>query len=87
MNENEIEKTLKGLANHRRLFIIKILKKKPLSVSDIAKEIKLSLRATSRHLNTLYTCGLLDRDQKGLTVFYKCRLEKLKEISVSLTLL
>jgi DNA-binding transcriptional ArsR family regulator len=70
--DKENEKILKALANRRRIAIIKILKKgKLLSVSAIAEEIKLSFRATSRHLNILTASDILDRDQQGLTVYYR----------------
>lgn len=71
MKEKELEKILKALANHRRLLILKILKnKKRESVGAIAKEIKLSFKATSRHLTVLYSKNLLEREQVSLQIFY-----------------
>jgi len=66
-----MDKLLKAFANKRRLAIIQLLKsKKNLSVSDLARGIKLSLRSTSRHLSILHHVNVVDREQKGLTVFY-----------------
>ena len=67
----EYEKIFKALANSRRLQIIKYLKsKKKATVTDIAEHIRLSLKSTSRHLSVLYSSGIVDREQKNLSVFY-----------------
>lgn len=67
----ELEKVLKALANERRLKILKILKKEPeLSVGEIAEEIGLSFRSTSRHLTLLYRAGILEQERKANLVEY-----------------
>lgn len=67
----DFEKILKALANKRRLEILKYIKqKKEASVGDIAEHIKLSFKSTSRHLSILFRADILDRDQRGLLVFY-----------------
>lgn len=71
MTHKEMEKILKVLANRRRLAIISYLRKTKLaSVSDIAREIKLSLRSTSRHLAILRSIEVVEYEQAGLTVNY-----------------
>lgn len=68
----ELEKTLKALANRRRLAILKHLKDNPgASVGEIARAIKLSFKSTSKHLSKLTAADILDRDQKGLSMFYR----------------
>ena len=81
MTDLEMEKILKSLGNRRRMQIMKLLKRKRLTVSGIANEMKLSLRAVSRHLNSLYSNGLLDREQHGLNVFYKFNRVKISELA------
>jgi DNA-binding transcriptional ArsR family regulator len=67
----EMERTLKVLANRRRLAILKHLKSiKEASVADIAKEIQLSFKATSKHLGVLASRDILDRTQKSSQMFY-----------------
>jgi len=67
----EYEKIFKALANSRRLQIIKYLKfKKKATVTDISEHIRLSFKSTSRHLSILYSSGVVDREQKNLSVFY-----------------
>ena len=71
MNEKELEKVLKALANKRRVFILKYLKRVgSASVGEIAETIKLSLKSTSRHLAVFSSADILEREQVGLTVFY-----------------
>ncbi len=71
IDERILEKELKALANRRRLGIVKYLKKShKVSVSDIAKEIKLSFKSTSRHLAVLLAAGIVERDQYSLNAFY-----------------
>jgi len=68
----ELEKSLKALANRRRLAILKHLKKsKEASVGDIASEIHLSFKSTSRHLAVLASADIIEKDQRSLRVFYR----------------
>ncbi len=67
----ELEKVLKALANRRRLAVVKYLKKQgEKSVGDIAHEIKLSFKSTSKHLRILSAVDIVDREQKSLQMFY-----------------
>ena len=71
-NMNYLEKIFKGLANKRRLLIIRILtKEKELPVAEIARRIKISLTSTSKHLNMLRQLDIVDCRQESLTVFYR----------------
>lgn len=67
-----LEKQLKALANRRRLAILKYLKNvRQAPVGEIAGEINLSVKATSKHLNILATADILEREQISLSVFYR----------------
>ena len=67
----ELEKQLKALANRRRLAIIKFLRQTHrASVGDIANEIKLSFKSTSRHLAVLRGADIIEREQLDLRVYY-----------------
>jgi DNA-binding transcriptional ArsR family regulator len=66
------ERILKALANRRRLAILGLLEKRgELSVAEIASGIKLSFKATSKHLLILAHVDIVDRRQESLTVFYR----------------
>ncbi|MBI5466489.1 MAG: winged helix-turn-helix transcriptional regulator [Candidatus Kerfeldbacteria bacterium] len=68
----EIERSLKALANRRRLAIVKYLKSGgEASVGDKAESIHLSLRATSKHLSVLATADITEREQRGALVLYR----------------
>ena len=66
-----IEKKLKAAANHRRLRILKYLKKNGAqNVGAISEEIRLSFKSTSRHLSVLLYAEIVEREQKGLEMYY-----------------
>lgn len=68
----ETERILKALANKRRLAIVKILRnQKEATVSEIASNIRLSFRATSKHLLILFNVDILDKEQRSLQMFYR----------------
>ena len=68
----DIEKILKALANRRRLAIIKYLNSPhEAAVGDIATAIKLSLKATSKHLVILHNVDILEREQRSLLMYYR----------------
>ena len=67
-----LERILKALANRRRLTIVKYLKKKnEATVGDIAEEIKLSFKATSKHLGVLLQADIVDKEQRSLQMWYR----------------
>ncbi len=68
----EFEVIHKALGNVRRLHILEKLQAEgEMNVSDIAHIIKLSFRATSRHLHILYSAGLIVRRQMDTSVLYR----------------
>ncbi len=72
MAQKELEKVLKALANKRRLAILSYLKgHHRASVGEIAGAIKLSFRATSKHLVILFSADILEREQQGLQMYYR----------------
>jgi len=61
----------KALGNINRIKIIKMLVGgKSMTVTDIAKEIRVSLKSTSRHLFILKNLELLESEGKNGHVFY-----------------
>ena len=81
MDERELEKVFKALGNRRRIRILRILKRRPSTVGDIAGELKLSFMSTSKHLAVLYSVGFLDKEQKGKEIFYKLEHGKIKSFT------
>lgn len=69
---HKLEKILKALANRRRLAILKYLKEnKEAPVSEVADEIKLSFKATSKHLGVLSAIDIIEREQRSSRMFYR----------------
>lgn len=68
----KMEKILKALANQRRLAILKYLKEnKEAPVAEIANKIKLSFKATSKHLGVLSVIDIIEKEQRSLQMFYR----------------
>jgi DNA-binding transcriptional ArsR family regulator len=68
----QTERILKAVANRRRLAILKYLAKRPgAKVGDIATEIKLSFKSTSRHLSVLLSVDIVEREQVSLEMHYR----------------
>ena len=86
MNEKDLLKILKALANKRRVEILRFLKKrKTASVGNIANTIKLSFTSTSKHLNILYIAGIIEREQRSLQIFYRLSIDLPTTISRLIT--
>ena len=70
--EKELEKQLRAMGNQRRLAILKYLKtNREAPVGEIANEINLSFKSTSRHLSVLASADILEKEQRSLQVFYR----------------
>ena len=68
----KLERQLKAVANKRRLAILAFLKKNKIaSVGEIAESIKLSFKATSKHLVILANMEILEKEQENLQMFYR----------------
>jgi DNA-binding transcriptional ArsR family regulator len=83
-----LAKNLKALANHRRLEILKYLKKVGnANVGEIADYIKLSFKSTSRHLAVLFAQDIVEKEQVGLEMKYFLANNRNPEIKSVLNLL
>lgn len=68
----EIEKIVKGFANHRRIEILFLLNRKPeLSVMEISDNLKSDFKNISAHISKMYTAGLLVKRSMGSSVCHK----------------
>ena len=67
----KLDKLLKATANKRRLAILKYLKTaREATVGDIAESIKLSFKATSKHLKILDDVDIVEKEQRSKQVYY-----------------
>jgi len=68
----QLERIVKGFANHRRLEILNLLHKTPeLSVDDIAEMLGLGYENASDHVRKLAIAGLVLKRYEGTTVRHK----------------
>ncbi len=68
----DAERILKALANRRRLAIVRYLREKhEASVGEIAEAIRLSFRATSKHLIILRSADIVEKEQRSLQMYYR----------------
>ena len=68
----ELERIVKGFANHRRLQILELLNKEPeLSVQEIAEKLKSEFKNISAHINKMAVSGLLMKRSDSKSVRHK----------------
>ncbi|OGI89436.1 hypothetical protein A2911_01445 [Candidatus Nomurabacteria bacterium RIFCSPLOWO2_01_FULL_40_15] len=68
----ELERIIKGFANHRRLQILALLKKEPeLSVQEVAERVKSDEKNISAHLNKMAISGLVMKRSDNRSVRLK----------------
>jgi DNA-binding transcriptional ArsR family regulator len=85
---DKIEKIFKAFANRRRIAILRFLRDgRAATVGEIAGEIGLSFTATSKHLNILFNADILEREQKGLQIFYYIAKQPSKAVNGLLSLI
>ena len=59
-SNRELERIVKGFANHRRLQILALLHKEPeLSVQEVAEKLRSDFKNISAHINRMAISGLL----------------------------
>ena len=65
----ELERVMKGVANHRRVEIIDALEKQPeLSVTEITERLFIDFRTASEHLRKLVIAGIVMKRYEGTFV-------------------
>ena len=68
----QLERIVKGFANHRRIEILETLKSKPeLSLVGIAEILNINFRTASDHIRKLAVAGLVLKRSDGLNVRHK----------------
>ncbi|MBI3638592.1 winged helix-turn-helix transcriptional regulator [Candidatus Wolfebacteria bacterium] len=68
----QLERIIKGFANHRRLAILELLNKKSeLSVAELSEELKINFKTISQHLQKMAATGLILKRSDGLSVRHR----------------
>lgn len=65
----QLERIIKGFANHRRIEILVLLEKSPeLSLIEISDELKINFKTGSEHIRRLAIAGLVMKRNAGASV-------------------
>lgn len=68
----ELERIVKGFANHRRLQILSLLKKEPeLSIQEVAEKVKSDEKNISSHVSKMAISGLVMKRNDNKSVRLK----------------
>jgi len=72
LSDRQLERIVKGFANHRRIQIMKLVNDQPeLSVMDIAAKLKINIKTASEHIRRLAISGLVLKRSRGINVLHK----------------
>ena len=70
-NSKQIEKHVKGIANHRRIDILLLIaKSQGITLDDIAKTLDCNFKTISGHTLKLVNSGLVDKNYNGRSIFH-----------------
>jgi DNA-binding transcriptional ArsR family regulator len=72
MDYKNVERIVKGFANHRRIEILDLLNHEPdLSLFQISEKLNINLKTASEHTSRLLHAGLIYKKYKGRQVIHK----------------
>ncbi len=72
LKAREVERIMKGVANHRRIEILELLSRKPeLSVEEISESLRIGYQNASDHVRKLAIAGLVMKRNEGSAVRHK----------------
>jgi DNA-binding transcriptional ArsR family regulator len=71
-NYHQLERIVRGFANHRRIKILELLEREPeLSVDEISEKLDINFKTASEHIRRLAIAGLIMKRQRSLNVRHK----------------
>ncbi|OGY27743.1 MAG: hypothetical protein A2Z42_02775 [Candidatus Woykebacteria bacterium RBG_19FT_COMBO_43_10] len=72
LKPRQLERVVKGFANHRRIQILELIADSPeLSVIEISEKLKINFKTASEHLRRLAIAGLVLKRNQGAAVRHK----------------
>jgi DNA-binding transcriptional ArsR family regulator len=80
-----LSQTFAALADPNRQKILECLKKSELPVSEIAKNLNITLATLSHHLDILRRANLVSSRRDGRQIFYSINLSVMEEIMESIS--
>lgn len=69
LTDRQLERVVKGFANHRRIQVLRLLESQPdLSLQEIADRLVANLKTTGEHVRRLTVSGLVVKRSDGRSV-------------------
>jgi len=75
----EAAELFKILSVDKRIEIIELLKKEPMSVNVLAAALKITQSALSQHLRVLKSTGLVQDERQGYWIYYSLKRDTLEK--------
>jgi predicted transcriptional regulator len=70
-SSKQIEKHIKGIANHRRIDILLLIyKSEGITLDDISKSLNCNFKTVSGHTLKLVSSGLVDKNYSGRAILH-----------------
>jgi DNA-binding transcriptional ArsR family regulator len=76
-----LSQTLQALSEPNRRRVIDLLKKKEMAVSEIGKNLEITMPTLSHHLDVLKRADLISSRRDGQQIFYSLNLSVLEEVT------
>ena len=71
LKPRQIERIVKGFANHRRVQIVTLLEETPeFSVQEIATKLKINYKTASEHVRRIANAGLINKRNRSSEVLH-----------------
>lgn len=80
MDEYDLVKIFKALADKTRQDIMELLAEEEMNVTDICSEFDISQPTVSHHLHILKNCDLVDTRKEGKNIYYYVRQEIVEDV-------
>ena len=77
--ELELDLKFKALSDKTRRKVLDLLQENTLTASELAEECETTKPNISQHLDMLYKSGLVEREKKGLYVYFSLKKEDMKK--------
>lgn len=70
-NSKQVERHLKGIANHRRIDILLLISKsRGITLSQISESLNCNFKTVSGHTLKLVNAGLVNKNYKGKSILH-----------------
>lgn len=80
MDEYDLVKIFKALADKTRQDILELLGEQEMNVTDICSEFEISQPTISHHLHILRNCDLIESRKDGKNIYYFVRQEIVNDV-------